>query len=672
MKRFIPFMCALFFAVSADASIFDGIISGRSHAPQASKQVYDLTIHKDYSEPWYNQENEQCGFEMNNLDHTIKISLVFNMSYGVSKIEMGKKYTKYDIDESSFLQTYDTAGYTLYRFSNAEFTWTVDADSLNHFSGFVKDSLGNTYNFHYDEQAFAITGDTVQVVTTTVSSFSYSSPAWNISYYNENNYIIGFNLLSNNANSPAGTYNFAALNTWGNYLTLCHGHWREDIKFLDGKVNISESNDSTLLHANMLGDDGNVYAIYMYYSDPKPLYHVNFTADNLEIDSSGFIWGSSSFAAADSLCYITFNVSVDSTHNFYGTYTARNNIWPSLNEGENFIEIFSGSITISPSANGPVVTGSLLGRNDTEYTLNLYIGAQEAKRKDTIVINDGGLYIYNEQVKWLIWAPTKDSAEVVSLAFPGLNIEGSYTFDDLEARNSFILHELNKYGSAREKYRLLDANFTVTYDSVARTAHLVGTTRAKAIMHLGDICEYYLDITASYTRVHLDYDAPGEDFIQDFASYTLHTDYILSNHVAIIEANENNASALLYFYMPDNATEFLSGNYRITTSTPAAWTLPNGRVSDGELFPCYFKKTSGRYTSLWFPVEGNVTVDANKKITIEAINSYERTIRVTLNPKRQAISNINADKDAIKRIENGMVVIERNGVKYNILGEVIR
>ena len=176
MKRFIPFMCALFFAVSAGASIFDGIIPGRSHAPQASKQVYDLTIHKDYQEPWYNQTDEQCGFEMNNLDHSVKISLVFNMPYGVSKLELGKKYTKYNgIDASSTLQKYDTTGYTIYRLSDAEFTWTVDADSLNHFSGFVKDSLGNTYNFHYDEQTFAITGDTVQVTTKSVSSFSYSS-----------------------------------------------------------------------------------------------------------------------------------------------------------------------------------------------------------------------------------------------------------------------------------------------------------------------------------------------------------------------------------------------------------------------------------------------------------------------------------------------------------------
>jgi len=130
----------------------------------------------------------------------------------------------------------------------------------------------------------------------------------------------------------------------------------------------------------------------------------------------------------------------------------------------------------------------------------------------------------------------------------------------------------------------------------------------------------------------------------------------------------------LAFFIPENATELLPGEYSITTSTPKAWTVPAGTYSDGQYYPSFFcnVENGSLVKPLWVPVEGKAVVDANKKITIEAINTYERTIRVTLTPKRQAIDEINAAKDATKRVENGMVIIERNGVKYNILGGIIR
>ncbi|MCR5050766.1 MAG: hypothetical protein K6A36_06735 [Paludibacteraceae bacterium] len=681
MKRFIPFMCALFFAVSASATTI-GTNSARSAAPRASKQVYDLTIHKDYNDPWF--YNDVWGFSMNNLDHTVNIALAFDLSDDGTKSPIyGKKYKKsYLVNDQSWISVYDTIQktYTSSTISDLEFTWTKDADSLNHFSGFVKDTLGNTYNFHYDEQAFAITGDTIKIDTKTVSTFSYQEyyGCWSVNYSNDN-YYVSFSLLSNKANSPVGIYNFAAFNEYGNNLTINHGYWSERIEYLDGKANITESNDSTFMQATMLGNDGNVYAISLYYADPKPLYHENIIAKNLEIDSSFIQWGSVRFAAADSTYQIDFTLSVDSTHDFYGSFAMGDGRFytPTLkNRKENdVIQIFSGSITIAPSNNGPVITGSFLGRNDTEYTLNLSCSLPVANRKDTISIHNEGLYIYKEQNKWLIWTTNPDSSKVVSIAVPGLTIEGTYTFDDIEERNSYVCLDLNADGQPRELYRLLDANFTVTYDSVARIAHLVGTVLGKSTFEIGDVCEYHLDVTASYTRVHIDKDAQDADFIHDFSAYQIKTGYIQTNHAVYIEAMENGQLASLYFYLPEDATEFLPGEYSITTSSPKAWTIPAGSVTKGEVEPSYFSgvnKSGNPILPLWFPVEGKAIVDANKKITIEAINSYERTIRVTMSPKQQAIDHVNADQDAIKRVENGMVIIERNGVKYNILGGIIR
>lgn len=684
MKRFIPFMCALFIAVSASAATIS-TNSARSSAPRAKNQVFDLTIHKDWKKISDNPyiSGDIWNFSMNSIDHTVMISLGIDLSDdGTTHPVYGKTYKKRHIDSTSTVATYNSAStrYEYSSLSDAEFTWTKDADSLNHFSGFVKDTLGNTYNFHYDEQAFAITGDTIKIDTKTVSTFSYQEyySCWSVNYSNDN-YYVSFSLLSNKANSPVGIYNFAAFNEYGNNLTINHGYWSERIEYLDGKVTITESNDSILLQATMLGDDGNIYAMWLYYADPQALYFEDFTANNLVIDSSWIEYGSVGFKAADSVYSIDFSLSVDSTHNIYGSYTIGDGhlYIPTLTKRENneVIQIFSGSIKISPSDNGPVIFGKLLGRDDTEYTFTLFDGKPGVNRKDTIVIDDEGLYVHKERQKWYIWATTPDSAKVVSISVPNLTIAGTYTFDDIDNEDSYICLDLDEKGYPREMYQILDANFTVTYDSVARVAHLVGSVIARSLFELGDICEYNLDITASYTRVHITYDAENEDFIHDFSAYEIKTGYIQTFHAVYIEAVENNLLASLYFYLPEDATELLPGEYSITTLTPKAWTVPAGSVTKGEVEPSYFSgvnKYGNPIAPLWFPVEGKAVVDANKKITIEAINTYERTIRVTLTPKRQAIDEINADKEATKRVENGMVIIERNGVKYNILGGIIR
>ena len=66
--------------------------------------------------------------------------------------------------------------------------------------------------------------------------------------------------------------------------------------------------------------------------------------------------------------------------------------------------------------------------------------------------------------------------------------------------------------------------------------------------------------------------------------------------------------------------------------------------------------------------------DEGGVIVFDALNSYDRTIKVTLNPKKtESVENV-AEKtvNAAKRIENGMLIIEKNGVKMNILGTRIK
>ena len=69
----------------------------------------------------------------------------------------------------------------------------------------------------------------------------------------------------------------------------------------------------------------------------------------------------------------------------------------------------------------------------------------------------------------------------------------------------------------------------------------------------------------------------------------------------------------------------------------------------------------------WFLVSGNVTITKEGVITVDALNSKGKKVYCVLGAT-QAISNVNTNAAATKRIVNGKLVIEKNGVRYDALG----
>ena len=88
--------------------------------------------------------------------------------------------------------------------------------------------------------------------------------------------------------------------------------------------------------------------------------------------------------------------------------------------------------------------------------------------------------------------------------------------------------------------------------------------------------------------------------------------------------------------------------------------------------------TDGVYVNnLWFPVAGKVTVEkviinGKKKIYMEldAINSYGATVKATVGskPVPTAIQEVVEPSRAVKTLENGQLLIHREGKTYNVVG----
>jgi hypothetical protein len=59
---------------------------------------------------------------------------------------------------------------------------------------------------------------------------------------------------------------------------------------------------------------------------------------------------------------------------------------------------------------------------------------------------------------------------------------------------------------------------------------------------------------------------------------------------------------------------------------------------------------------------------------VNAVNSYDVPIHIVFDGTKQttAVENITTEKGATKRIENGQLLINRNGNTYNVLGASVK
>jgi len=75
---------------------------------------------------------------------------------------------------------------------------------------------------------------------------------------------------------------------------------------------------------------------------------------------------------------------------------------------------------------------------------------------------------------------------------------------------------------------------------------------------------------------------------------------------------------------------------------------------------------------LWLIVDGTVTVYENGPIAVKATNTWGAQIECLLGQWPEAIDNTKANATVTKRVVNGQLIIEKNGVKYNVLGAEVK
>lgn len=489
MKRFAFFIGALIMLLSAQTM---------------QAKTYDLTI-SDYEAEFFEQDND-VYLLMHTVGDLITIRLDIIVETSQQFFTPGKTYTWTDMLHT-FCYAYRGDEHREYKFSDASFTWHLDELGLEHIAGTATDSLGNIYHFNYDVNPYTPT-DTVEMTFSNSLKLEHSGE-WYFSG-SEGDFDVLLTLF-NEGSSPVGHYDAENIDLSYSYIDRPVEGGDKEIFFLhDATIDITEAGNDTLkIEAIVAALDSIVYRLHMFYLEPKPLVKETITSTDLYI-STDYLYGmigAFQVEATDDTHYLKLALTPMSEDlNIYDTYTISYNT-PNIGFVANYPdaeanshEVYEGTVTITRTEHGAVITGTLLCYNNVEYTLNLSYVAPEKTSDKSLYID--GLDAMIDQGAWRLSGYNADSTQFVSLIFNNFDIAGTYDVAHMSPLYSYIVTNIIWNAGKPESYsyyEMRDADLTVTLNETDSVVTATGTILAQNSFTRQDVPLFTVQLSTKAT-----------------------------------------------------------------------------------------------------------------------------------------------------------------------------
>ena len=154
-------------------------------------------------------------------------------------------------------------------------------------------------------------------------------------------------------------------------------------------------------------------------------------------------------------------------------------------------------------------------------------------------------------------------------------------------------------------------------------------------------------------------------------------------YVDVVAADMSDQMSLLFFANTTDPEVGVPAGVYPLSATPAYGTAyaSQGYVAGQGVWPCFYStlvEEAGELylDKLYYMVAGQIEVgkvDGKLTMVIDAVNSYNVPIHITYNVTDTAVEDVTSvGGDVKKSLENGQLVIIKNGVKYNATGSVVK
>lgn len=376
------------------------------------------------------------------------------------------------------------------------------------------------------------------------------------------------------------------------------------------------------------------------------------------------------------------NFTLDDVVAYYSSLT---------NEGTGTeIDIAKVDGTIYQSADTTWIKADLVGFDAICYQVALWYAVPTPTDTITLQLSDVPFENHLEEGYFQFIEYTEDQTHMISFTVASHDLTGTFTNDGMFGKFGTGKYDFfNDYTYISEWNNLTNQYdiYTIEKGDLVVSMTIDGSIYAEATV----ICEnaklYHISFTSKLARPHLPADAEeGEvDRIYTTDDYITITDYTQANGLITFEAESttHNDAVALYIFANhfDAEIGIPEGTYPINSSLQAGSVLASTGINpdDNSVSPSLYYTFSGDYIdTLYFFVEGNVTVTRNKAgklhLEVNALNSYNIPIHIVYeaDPVGSAIENVTVDTNANKVIKDGQLFIMKEGIRYNVLGTVVK
>jgi hypothetical protein len=634
----------------------DRLATSLKRSPKAKQQDYNITI-ESYAEKYYSADNDVYVRLYDADGNTYYFDIV--VAEGTNELALGQTYTLADMLTNYSYMKNAEGGKMAY--ASASLTKTVsmyEEQELVHIDAAFTDTLGNNYTLAYQQAPFIITGDTIDVVFTgNANKPVYAQGLCKLSAENDD-YKIAFTFPCAEG-APAGTYTEDDMNIQYTYVN--------DFEAVSAHCVVVENDGAIALEGWILAADGNVYHVTFSFTAPTAQSFETITATNLVLDDSyASYFGILMVGASNEDYTVSMYLSSD---NYLGTFDAEE-VSLSIKDADGKIEIYEGTITVANTADGVSITGTVLGMNGVQYTLNLTYVIPEATSQETITMS-GELTNYEGQA-WQFIDQTSD--KMVTIAAYATSIPGTYGRSDLMADYTYVVKMV---GSDTLYYDMVDANIVVAVNG--QNATITGTLKGQNYYDNSDVIEFTLNLTATVEDYEEpqeqgnQYDNQDEGFYYKFPEYTIDDQYLAQYNAFIVDAiDAENHTISLEFNVAAGTTELPAGVYPIN-DTYAAGTVSAGTV-DQSIYGSFAGtlNAEGLVTvPLWLLNAGTVTVLENGVIEVAATNTWGQGIYSRLGQYPEGVENTEIKGQIRKVMEDGQIIILKDGKRFTTTGIIL-
>lgn len=261
---------------------------------------------------------------------------------------------------------------------------------------------------------------------------------------------------------------------------------------------------------------------------------------------------------------------------------------------------------------------------------------------------------------------TNDDYEVLAYLNPGESAENAFGQYSTAAGNIFLyVYDANA-----------ESEEGILLDQVTATYSLTGEEQTSFVATGVDEAGNSYNIAMTGKPISQYEYEEDSDYNHTFATYTVDESYLAKYGDVYVEAQDDQDNYIvLDITLAEGATSLAAGQYPVL-SDYAAQSVLGGYfdASYNSMMPSYaaiLTEYMGQMYigKVWYITSGTVTVNADGSITVAAKNSLGHDVNATLVTRTaDAVENVTSDVKAVKTIQNGQIVIEKNGVKYNMLG----